>query len=129
MPEDLQRSQTADPQHDLLSDARVDVAAVERIGDITVGRVRIFGDVGIEQVQLHPPDVDVPDLDPDGSGRQFDRELHVAAVRSLHRPHRQGVEVVHRIPFELPSVGIQDLLVVSLLVEQSDADEWHVGVA
>ena len=32
----LQRAQAADAEHDLLADARVDVAAVQRIGDVAV---------------------------------------------------------------------------------------------
>ena len=50
----FERPHAADAQHDLLPDARIDVAAVERVGDVAVLRQHILRDVGVEQVELDP---------------------------------------------------------------------------
>ena len=47
----FERAHAADAQHDLLADARIVIAAVERIGDVAILRQHVFRDVGIQQVQ------------------------------------------------------------------------------
>ena len=61
----LERAHAADAQHDLLPDARIVVAAVERIGDVAVLRQHVFRDVGIQQVQRDAPHLQLPHLDED----------------------------------------------------------------
>ena len=50
-------------------------------------------------------------------------------VGVLHRRQRQGVEIVDRVAFLLPAVGIQKLAEIALLVEQAQADQRIVLVA
>ena len=59
----LQGAHAADAQHDFLPDARVDVAAVELVGDVAVLRQEVFRNVGVEQVERDAADLDLPDLD------------------------------------------------------------------
>ena len=68
--ETMERPQAADSQHDFLADASHCVAAVQLGGDLAVLGVIVFGDVRIQQVQLHTPDIDAPDLDEDRAGGQ-----------------------------------------------------------
>src|SRR5207247_3252388 len=53
-------AQAADAKDDLLADAHVVVAAVEPAGDRPVLGA-VLRDVGVEQVQRHPADLDAPD--------------------------------------------------------------------
>ncbi len=69
----LQGAHAADAEDDFLADAGVDVAAVERIGDVAVLRQHVIGDVGVEQVEGDAADVELPDLDEDVAGGQLDR--------------------------------------------------------
>ena len=80
----LQRAHAADAQHDLLADARVDVAAVERIGDVAILRQHVLRNVGVEQVQRDAADVELPDLDVDVAGGQLHGDLQIVAVGVFH---------------------------------------------
>ncbi len=75
------------------------------------------------------PTLELPDLDEDVAGGQFDRDFEILAVGVLHGHQRQGVEIVHRIAFLLPSVGIEELAEIALLIEQPEADQGIVLVA
>ena len=48
---------------------------------------------------------------------------------SLHRLNGQRVEIVVAVAFLLPAVGVQQLAEITLLIEQSDADERQVEIA
>ena len=64
-------------------------------------------------------DVDLPDLDVDDAGRQLHLDLEIAGHSRQELLDRQRVEVVDRIAFLLPAVGIQQLLEIALLIEQT----------
>ena len=64
-PERLERVDAADAEHDLLADAELLVAAVERAGDRAVGR-GVLLEVRVEQEErdaadLHPPELRADD--------------------------------------------------------------------
>ena len=103
MPSACKRPHAADAQHDLLLDAQLAVAAVQRAGDLAVvGRVP--GDVGIEQVQRNAPDLHLPDLRrrlPAGK-IDIDDEL-LRRNRSFTGSNGQIVEVVDRDRFPAAS--------------------------
>src|SRR5690349_20837153 len=58
-PEDVERVDPANSEHDFLAHSHFKVAAVELGGDEPIFAV-VFGDVGVEKVKLHPPDVEFP---------------------------------------------------------------------
>ena len=119
----FERAHAADAEHDLLADARVVIAAVERIGDVAVLRQDVLGDVGIQQVERDAADFDVPDLDERFAGGQLDRDLKILAGGILDGLDGQSVEIVDRVALLLPSVGVEELAEVALLIEQPEADE------
>ena len=119
----LQGAHAADSQHDLLADARVDIAAVQRIGDIAILRQNILGNVGVQQVQRDAAHAQLPHLDEDVAGGQLDRDLQILAFGIFYREERQRVEIVDRVAFLLPSVGIQKLAEIALLIKQAKADQ------
>ena len=99
-PEGAQSADAADAQHDLLAQAVLDVAAVEAVGDRRdLGGVGVDG--GVEEVELDPPDVDLPDVEVGDVVGHLDRDLHAC------RCQRQAVVVEAREPLLLVAVGIE----------------------
>ena len=121
-PHGLQGAHAADTKDDFLADPGVDIAAIKGIGDVAILRQHVVGNVGVQQVQGDTADAQFPDLNEHAAGGQFDRHLEIVAVGVLHGFQRQRVKVVHGIAFLLPSVGIQKLAEIALLVEQPQAD-------
>ena len=58
-PESVKGVDAANPEHDLLAHSHFEVAAVKLGGDATIFRI-VLGDIGVEQVKFHPPDVKFP---------------------------------------------------------------------
>ena len=117
------------PKHDFLPDAREIVAAIKLRGDLAILGALVFRNVGVQQIELHASDVDVPDLDENHAGRQLDGDHHVFAIFVPHRPHRKRVEIVDRVAFLLPAIRIERLLQVAFLVQQADANQRNRAVA
>jgi hypothetical protein len=93
----LQCPRAADPQHQLLADARAVVASVKPAGQVAVfGAVAV--DVAVEQVQADSADLHQPDLRHQLAGAGVDGNVNRLAVRPHGRHHRHildlGVEVV-----------------------------------
>ena len=125
----LERPHAADPEHDLLADARIDVAAVKRIGDVAILRQYVLRNVGIQQVERDPSYIQFPHLDIHVAGGQLHRDFQVVALRVLHRDQRQRIEIVGRIALLLPPVRIEHLPEIPLLIEQPDAHQRVILVA
>ena len=128
-PERLQYSQSADPQNDFLANPLVIIAGIELAGDVAMKRVGVLRDVAVHQIQAHAPEIDSPDFEEHGGfpGQHVHDQL--AAVRASHRRDGQGVKVVDRCPFLLPSVGIERLPEIPALVQQSQAHQRKDRVA
>ena len=122
-----ERLQAADAEQDLLAQPVLAVAAVEPVRDRPLGR-RVLGHVGVEQVERHAADVDLPD----GGVQQRAGQLHADAHRlaggvdgAAHR-QRRGVERVERLAL-LARRG-QVLAEVAVAVEEADRDDRHAQV-
>ncbi len=98
-------------------------------GDFAIFGALVFRNVGIQQIELHASDVDVPDLDGNHAGWQLHRDHHVFAVFIPDRPHRKRVEIVDRVALLLPAIRIEGLLQVALLVQQTHADQRNGAIA
>ena len=86
-PSGLERVHAADAEHDLLADAELLVAAVERAGDrAVVGRV--LREVRVEQEERHAADLHLPELRVDDAVRvrDVDDEPLAACRRAPGRP-------------------------------------------
>jgi hypothetical protein len=123
------RTHAADPGQHLLGHPVLAGAAVQLVGDLPLGGLVLL-DVGVEQEQRHPPDLDLPDLGPqraaagDGEG-----DLHRGAVGLAQERQRQAVRVDRRVELLLPAVPGQPLGEVAGPVEQADADDRDAEVA
>ncbi len=123
------RTHAADPGQHLLGHPVLAGAAVQLVGDLPLGGLVLL-DVGVEQEQRHPPDLDLPDLGPqraaagDGEG-----DLHRRAVGLAQERQRQAVRVDRRVELLLPAVPGQPLGEVAGPVEQADADDRDAEVA
>ena len=91
------------------------------------GKVRRV--VAVEQVELHPADLDLPGAQPDRVAGQRDLQPQPLAVRLAQRRDRQLPGVVVREERLLRSVPVDHLAEIALLVEQPHADHRHAQVA
>ncbi len=121
-------ARTADAEHDLLLEADVVVAAVESMRDAAVA-VAVLGQIGVEEVELHVPDSDVPYAHGERASGERDADAQLAAIGQAHRVHGEVGEVGIGVRRDLVAFGVELLLEVALAVQQSDADERKAQVA
>ena len=119
--EPAQHAHAADAEHELLAQAVLAVAAVQRVGD-GPRPVGVSLDLRVEEVERHLPDLHEPDADPNGHEiavvvGELDDRCH------RHERQRQPVRVVPRIALELAVVLVQPLPEVAAAVVEADADE------
>ena len=107
---------------------RAPVGAVEarRDGPVLDG---VAGNVGIEQVERHPPDLDLPDTRVQHAAGQLDRDLDLVAPVVFQGFDGHAGEVVLGIFRHLPAVLIDPLPEVTAAVEQADGHERDMQVA
>lgn len=122
-----QRACAADPEHDLLLDAHVAVAAVELVGNVAVGFGVVF-EVGIEQVERDMPHARLPHLDLDRPPRHLDTDGQRLVVAQDGRDW-QIVEIDRVVVDELVAVRVDALGEIPLAVEETDRHERQVEVA
>ena len=126
--ESLQRPLAADAQQDFLTNSHFGVAAVENGSDLAVSALVLL-DVGIEQIERDPSDIDRPDLGVDRPVRTGHLDDERSSGRCRHQLHWHLVEVALRVELGLPAVRIQYLFEVPLAIEQPHADEWQSQIA
>ena len=125
----LEGAHASDAQDDLLADARIGVAAIERIGDVPILGQQILRDIGVEQVKLHSPDFQLPHLNHYVAGGQLDGYLEFLVIRGARRRDGHGVEIVGGVALVLPSIRVQHLAEVALLIQQADAHQGQIEIA
>ncbi len=86
--------------------------------------VGVLVDVGVQQVQLHPPDVRHPELGDQGLPGQVDGD-----PGPVHRREGHGVGVHHGVALFLPAVSVEPLAEVALPVQQAHADHRYPKAA
>ncbi len=87
----------------------------------------VVGDVGIEEVEGCPADVDPPDLGSDLA--RADRHRHPQWALSLSDEDRGEAPRIDVDPvLLLPPTGVDSLATVSLTVEETDPDHGHTLV-
>ena len=125
-----QRAHAADAQQDLLPDARLAVAAVERAGDRRGPRAELPSTSVSSRSSGTRPTCDAPDLQP--------APVSPAERRPRTRRRPPGLRARARRPCRpsrwpgsarLPAVGRERLAEVALLVQQAHADQRHAEIA
>ena len=119
----LEGPHPADAEEDLLADPVLGAAAVEAVGD-RPQLVVVGVDVGVEQVQLDPPDPGPPHLGLEQVAGQVDR--HPDPVDQLQG---HGVRVEDRIALLLPAVGVEVLAEVAEPVHEPDTGQGDAQAA
>ncbi len=87
-PEGAKDADSADPEHELLVEAHLAAADVQDVGDRPVG-VAVLRDVGVEQEDRRPPDLDTPGRDVEVAPGQGDGDHQRLAVATLDPPDRE----------------------------------------
>ena len=118
----------ADPEEQFLLEAQLRPAAVQLAGDPSMGgEVRRV--IAVQQVELHPADLDLPGAQPDRVTGQGDLQPQPLAVRLAQRRDRQLSGIVVRVEGLLRAVLVDHLAKIALLVEQPHADHRHAQIA
>src|SRR4026207_2137944 len=92
------------------------------VGEVPFGGF-VLRDVGIEEKQRHAPDLGAPDVRDGRLAELGNRHLQRCAGIAAPQRQWQVVEVVVLVRLLLPAGFVEILAEVSLLVEQTDADQ------
>ena len=123
----LECPDAADAQHDLLANTHFVITAVELIGDIPI-LWAVIGDVGIKQEQGHTAHLRPPHLRLHHPAWILHLDGQGCATHLSLQDKGQVVEIVLDVEFLLPSVGVEVLAEIALLVEQAHGDEGQTQV-
>jgi hypothetical protein len=118
---DIEGTQTANSEEELLLDTGFLITAVEVSGNPLIGVV-IFWNKRVEEDELHPTDIGNPDAAADTAVREGDID-GVAGV-----PQREVFRVHGRVVFDLPAVIVDVLAEVAFSVEEAHCGEWDAEV-
>ena len=127
-PESLEGVDPTHTEEDFLPEAHVLVAAVELRRDFTVLR-SVLRQVRIEQEEPNATHLHPVDVHPDRAILYGEGKLDGISLGVHLLPDRHVLEVVHSIVFLLPSLFVQVLTEIALLVEQAHTDQGKVQVA
>ena len=124
---DAQRPQGADAAHaghQFLADARAVVAAIQPCRQFAILGT-VAGYVAVQQVQVDPPDAHQPHLGQQLARAGVDAHRNRLAVGAQGGLHRQVFDLRVEIFLALPTVDVEVLLEVALVVEQADGHQGH----
>jgi hypothetical protein len=123
-----QEALAAAPEHDLLPQAQLGVAAVELARDVAVlGPVDL--DVRVEQIEVDAPDLHLPGAQHQVRAGQLQRDLERPALLVEHQLERQVARVVLGLGVDLLAGGGHALAHVAHAVEQAHRDQRQRQVA
>ena len=127
-PQRAEQPPSADPEQHFLLEAQFRPAPIEFAGNPPMRR-EVRRVIAVQQVKLHPADLDLPGAQPDRVPRQRDLQPQPLAVRLAQRRDRQLSGIVIRVERLLLPVLVDHLAKIALLVEQSHAGHRHTQIA
>src|SRR3989442_15297933 len=119
--------ETSHSEKKFLANPRPAVTAIQAGGQVPVFG-RIAGYVGIEKNEVAAANLQSPHFRADGTRARSDLHHHGLAVCSNGYLQRQFADVRFKIFFLLPSVSIQALAEVTLVIEQTDTDQGNTKI-
>ena len=122
-----QRAHAAHAQQDLLRNAHFQVIAVQARGQLAVAVV-ILIQVGVQQVQQHPPHAYLPDAREHAAARQLHRDGHRFALRILHGQDRHLIEIEDEVARFLPAVFGDVLGKIALVIDETNSHQGNAQV-
>ena len=126
-PESVKGVDAANPEHDFLAHSHFEVAAVKLGGDATIFRI-VLGDVGVEQIKFHPPDVKFPKARVNVAVENAHR-YEQGAIVAPNFADGQVMKTLIQTDGVLDAVLVDFLPEISVAVEEADGDEIEVEVA
>ena len=118
----------ANAKDNLLSEPHVPVPAIEPRGNIAMfGRIFLY--VGVEQVKGNPSYHETPYLDFNRFAAYEDFHHDRLAIFVSHKAGRHRGNIVFRIGFLLPAVGIQVLLKIAFMVKKANTNHGKIEIA
>ena len=123
----VQGAQPADAQQQLLPQASLTIAAVERCGDVAqLGRV--FVDVRVEQVERYASNLCTPDRGVYLCPRHRHLDAQLGPVRAELFVDRHVRPVVGRVELLLPTIDVERLAEVAVAIEQTDTHQRQAKI-
>ena len=122
--EETKHLDTTDAEHILLFHTILPVTAIELMGDLSIP-LRVLSNVGIHQVELHPPHVHAPDLSRHLVAIEGHTKHQGSAIVVTHQREGQVLKVLCLILSHLLSVSGDLLIKVAVAIEE--ADTHHIG--
>lgn len=126
-PERFQHPGASDSQHHLLAKSHRTSPYVEGVGDGSIRHI-ILGDVGVEEQQRHPADVELPNRHLHLPAGKLDLDFELATGGRLHWSHRQPAHIEGGIDVLLITTRLDLLAEVAAPVEQADRDQGQPEV-
>src|SRR5437879_11118925 len=120
----LQHPPTTDAEDDLLFQPQLAVTAVELAGNAAVRRC-VRRVVRVHQRQPHAANLNLPDANPHGRAGKRNCEPHPFPVPIADWTDRKLAGIVEWIKRLLATVDTYVLPKISLLIEQTDSDDWN----
>ena len=115
------RAHTANPEHDFLRDAQVNVRPVQAFSQFPVGGIVLI-QVGVEQVERDASDTQFPDDGTNFSVREIDRDLQCFPLFIQHLHDGEVVKIERIIDRILPAILGDALREISFCVHQTNAN-------
>ena len=124
----VQRVHASDAEHNLLFDPHLQISAVQLCGDEPV-LLGVFGNIGVEQVENDPTNLQGPDLRAHGALQDFHLHKEGLPVGIQRFGQRQMAEVLVQLHAVLPAFLVDLLAEIAVPIQEAECDERHVQVA
>ena len=118
-----EQAPAANTKNKFLPQAHLRIAAIEFTRDAALRR-RISEVVGVEKVELRPPDRNFPAAQPYLRPGKYDFQPQPFSVGPSQRANGKLAWIIHRVECSLLSLGIELLPEIALTVKQTDS---HYG--
>ena len=123
-----QRPHAADAQNDLLFDAHLLVATVQPMSQFAIPRCVLLY-VGVHQIQVHAPDLDMPQLRVDDLSVQLHLHEQALAILVINGADGHLVRVERFIDRVLPAMRGDALAKVALGIQKANANKGQTQIA
>src|SRR5438094_4728362 len=126
-PERGESFHAADPEHDFLAHAHLEIAAVKLRGDASVLRV-VLRNAGVEAIDVHAADAQFPNPRENFPIEDQDRneKLHFAPASFAHW---QVIKILVQINCRLNALLIDLLPEIPVSIEQTNRNEIQIKIA
>ncbi len=126
-----QRPQSADaahPQQNFLRDPQFQIADIQPVGQLAVVGI-ILGNIGMQEVKMHPANVQLVNPGKDLASRQVNGDLERLAVLIHQANQREGIKINRNVIRMLPAVFADALGEIAIGIDKANTHQGNPQVA